>query len=255
MAISIDLTDKIALITGASQGIGAEIANTLHEAGAVVMLNHPDTPDGKTHADASTIADALNARRPGSAQVIGADVSRLEAVQSMMKAVRDQFGPIDLLVNNAGILRDRTIAKMSPEDWRAVLEVNLSGVWYCCKYGLEIMKDGGSIVSISSLAADAGFAGQSNYAAAKAGVQAMMRVLSRECGKRGIRANSVAPGVVDSPMALSIAESVKAEMLQQIPLRRFARPRDVADAVLFLCSPLASYVSGLTVEVNGGWRG
>lgn len=255
MAISIDLSGKLALITGASQGIGAEIADRLHEAGANVILNHPESPEGKAQADASAVADRLNERREGSAHLANADVSDLEAVQLMMKAIHSQFGPIDLLINNAGILRDRSIAKMSPKDWRDVLEVNLSGVWFCCKYGLEIMNDGGAIVSIGSLAAEAGFAGQSNYAAAKAGVQSMMRVLSRECGRRGIRANSVSPGVVDTPMAQLISDSVKTEMLKVIPLKRFAQPRDVADAVLFLCSPMAAYVSGLTLEVNGGWRG
>lgn len=255
MAISISLAGKLALVTGASQGIGAEIADTLHQAGANVILNYPDSPDGKALADASAVADSLNSRRKDSAHVVGADVSQLEAVQGMMTAVRGQFGPIDFLVNNAGILRDRSIAKMSPEDWRAVLEVNLSGVWYCCKYGLEIMNDGGAIVSVGSLAAEAGFAGQSNYAAAKAGVQSMMRVLSRECGRRKIRANSVSPGVVETPMAQLISDTVKDQMLKVIPLQRFAQPSDVANAVLFLCSPLSAYVSGLTLEVNGGWRG
>jgi 3-oxoacyl-[acyl-carrier protein] reductase len=255
MAVSIDLSGKLALVTGASQGIGAEIAATLHRAGADVVINHPDLGNGRTRTDAEAVARELNAHRKGSAHVMAADVSEVEAVRAMMDAVRSQVGGLDILVNNAGILRDRSIAKMTPDDWRAVIEINLSGVFYCSKYGLELMRDGGSLVSIGSLAAEAGFFGQANYAAAKAGVQSMMRVLSRECGMRGVRVNVVAPGVVDSPMAEQISETVKAEMIKLIPLRRFAQPRDVADAVLFLCSPLASYITGHTIELNGGWRG
>lgn len=255
MGIVIDLSGKLALVTGASQGLGEQIARTLHKAGARVILNHPDAGDGQTRADAEAVAAELDRDRPGGAHVLSADVSDPEAVRAMMDVVKSQFGGLDILVNNAGILRDRSVAKMTPEEWRAVIEVNLSGVFYCCKYGLEIMNDSGCIVSLGSLAAQAGFYGQSNYAAAKAGVQAMMRVLSRESARRSIRVNSVAPGVIDTAMAATIPENVRAEMKKLIPLQRFGRPTEVADAVLFLCSPLASYVSGHTLEVNGGWRG
>ena len=173
----------------------------------------------------------------------------------MMESLRARRGGIDFLVNNAAIIRDRTIAKMSLEDWGAVVGVNLSGVFHCCKYGLEIMRDGGAIVSLGSIAALQGFYGQANYAAAKAGVQAMMRVLSRECARRGIRVNAIAPGVVETAMAATIPEEVRAEMLKNVPLRRFGNPAEIANVALFLCSPLASYVTGQTIEVNGGWRG
>jgi len=135
------------------------------------------------------------------------------------------------------------------------LPVNLTGVFHCCKFGLEVMRDGGAIVSLGSIAAIHGFFGQANYAAAKAGVQAMMRVLAREAARRGIRANAIAPGVIDTAMAATIPEAARAEMLKQIPLSRLGTPDEVANVALFLCSPLASYVSGQTIEVNGGWRG
>ena len=147
------------------------------------------------------------------------------------------------------------MAKMSLEDWDAVLAVNLSGVFNCCQAALEVMRDAGAVVSFGSIAAIQGFFGQANYAAAKAGVQAMMRVLSREGARRGIRANAVAPGVIDTAMAATIPESVRVEMLKNVPLARFGTPQEVADVVLFLCSPLASYVTGQTIEINGGWRG
>jgi len=255
MSISLDLAGKTALITGASQGIGAQIARTLHEAGANVVINHPDVGDGQTRRDADALAAQLNEKRLGSATVQIADVSRAEAVQAMMEAVAKTQGGLDFLINNAAILRDRTISKMTLEDWQSVVDVNLSGVFYCCKYGLEIMRDGGAIVSMSSISALMGFYGQANYAAAKAGVSAMTRVLSRECARRKVRVNAIAPGVIETSMAASIPQNVRDEMLKNIPLGRFGQPREIAETVAFLCSPLASYITGQTIEVNGGWRG
>lgn len=250
---SIDLSGKTALITGASQGIGAQIAKTFHEAGALVVLNHPGI--GSTASDAEAISTELNAKRPDSARVIAADVSRVDEVAAMMAEIGAILGGLDFLINNAAIIRDRTISKMSLEEWDAVVNVNLSGVFYCCKHALEVMRDGGAIVSFGSIAAIQGFFGQANYAAAKAGVQAMMRVLSRETARRGIRVNAVAPGVIETSMAETIPAEVRAEMMKNIPLGRFGAPAEVAHVVLFLCSPLASYVTGQTLEINGGWRG
>lgn len=253
MSVSIHLNSKTVLITGASQGIGAAIAKTFHTAGARVLINHPGF--AQTAADALGLAERFNQTRPGSAEVMAADVSKPAEVQAMMVGVRERLGGIDFLINNAAILKDRTTARMSLEDWDSVLDVNLSGVFYCCKYGLEIMREGGAIVSFGSIAAIQGFFGQANYASAKAGVQAMMRVLSRESARRRIRVNAVAPGVIQTSMAATIPEAARAEMLKQIPLGRFGDPEEVANVVLFLCSPMASYVTGQTIEINGGWRG
>ena len=253
MGISIELAGKVALITGASQGIGAQIARTFHSAGAAVALNHPDM--GSTGVDAEELAEELNALRANSAHVVAADVSNAEAVQTMMKTIQEKLGGLDFIVNNAAIIKDRTIAKMSLEEWKAVLDVDLSGVFHCCKYGLEVMRDGGAFVNLGSIAAIQGFFGQANYAAAKGGVLAMTRVLSREGARRNIRANAIAPGVIRTSMAETIPENVRAEMMKNVPLNRFGETSEVASVALFLCSPLASYVTGQTLEVNGGWRG
>lgn len=253
MSVSIDLSGQVVLITGASQGIGAQMARTFHQAGATVLLNHPNL--GSSADDAAGLANALNQLRSQSAHVTPANVADPDQVAEMMRQVRVDFGGLHALVNNAGILRDRTIAKMSLEDWRAVIDVNLSGVFHCCKHGLEVMHEGGSIVGLASISGILGSFGQANYAAAKSGVQALMRVVSREGARRRIRANAIAPGVIDTAMTATIPDPIRSEMLKQIPLGRLGHPEEVAGVALFLCSPLASYVTGQTIEVNGGWRG
>lgn len=253
MSITIDFTGKIALITGASQGIGAQIARTFHRANATVVLNHPNI--GSTAADAEKLAAELNSARANSAVVLAANVADAESVKHMMAEITQRLGSIDFLINNAAILRDRTIAKMSLDEWHAIMDVNLTGVFHCCKFGLEIMRDGGAIVSMGSIAALVGSFGQANYAASKAGVIALMKVVSRECARRQIRANTIAPGVIDTAMSATIPEAVRDEMLKQIPLARLGTTEEIANVALFLCSPLASYVTGQTIEVNGGWRG
>ena len=255
MSITIDLSGRTALVTGSSQGIGAEVARLLHRAGARVILNHPDLSGGKPHEDALALLDELLALRAHSASVRVADVSDPAAVQAMMQSIRQEWGGLDILVNNAGILRDHSIAKMTLDEWRSVLEVDLSGVFFCCKFGLEILRQGGSIVSLGSLAAKTGFHGQSNYAAAKAGVHALTRVLARECAKRGIRVNAVAPGVIDTAIAAGFSDAARGQLLQSIALQRLGRPQEVAEAVLFLCSPLAGYITGHVLEVDGGFLG
>jgi 3-oxoacyl-[acyl-carrier protein] reductase len=253
LPMTIDLTNKVVLITGGSQGIGAQTARKFHAAGATAVINYRG--EAHTRADAEKLAGELNATRDGSALIAGANVAQAEAVRRMMEEIKGRCGGIDFLVNNAAINRDHSIAKMTLEEWDTVIAVNLSGVFNCCKFGTAIMRDEGAVVSLGSIAAIEGFFGTANYSAAKAGVSAMMRVLSREVARRGIRANVVAPGVIDTAMAASIPETIRADMLKRIPLGRFGLTDDVANAVLFLCSPLAAYITGQTIEVNGAWRG
>jgi 3-oxoacyl-[acyl-carrier protein] reductase len=253
VSVSIDLSGSTALVTGSSQGMGAEITRLLHRAGARVVVNHPDQGKGKTRAEAEALRDELLAARKESAMVQIADVTNPETVQAMMQSIRQEWGGLDILVNNAGILRQRSIAKMSLEEWRDVLDVDLSGVFYTCKYGLEILRDGGSIVCVGSLAARIGFHGQSSYAAAKAGVEALVRVLGRECARRRIRVNAVAPGFINTAMIADASADTLEQFKESLALGRLGEPGEVAAAVLFLCSPLASYITRHVLAVDGGF--
>jgi 3-oxoacyl-[acyl-carrier protein] reductase len=185
--------------------------------------------------------------------VFEADVRRFDSVQALMQRVQSEVGGLDILVNNAGILRDRTVKKMTPEDWQSVVQTNLDGVFYCSKLGAEIMREGGRIVNISSISAVTGFHGQANYAAAKAGVIALTKVLSKELARRGITVNAVAPGVIHTPMLGGLKAEVLAEYEKQIPVGRVGKPEDVANAVLFLASEESSYITGQTLRITGGW--
>jgi 3-oxoacyl-[acyl-carrier protein] reductase len=248
---TIDLSGKTALVTGGSQGLGLVTAETLHSAGANVAIGFFPDEAGENRAKAERFVASLGGR----ATAIAADVRELAAVERMVDAAIDRFGGLDILVNNAGILRDKTLRKMAADDWQAVIDTNLTGVFNGCRAACERIGDGGRIVNISSISAAVGFFGQANYAAAKAGVVGLTKVLSRELAKRAITVNAVAPGVVLTDMGRTIpAESLEA-MLGEIPLHRFGEPREIAEAILFLVSPMASYVTGQTLHVNGGWWG
>lgn len=253
MAIGIDLSGKVALVTGASRGIGSAIATVLHQAGAKVAVNHPGLEP--TAAEAQRLIDSLETSQPGSSMAVAADVASPDEIERMMDAIVNAWGKIDILVNNAGILRDRTVAKMSVREWDEVIAVNLSGVFHCSRLGLARMNDGGAIVNMASVSGLGGFFGQANYAAAKAGVIALTKTLARESARRKIRCNAIAPGVVETAMAATIPETARNEMRKAIPWDRFGSAEEIAGVALFLCSDLASYVTGETIVVSGGWMG
>ncbi len=250
--IAIDLAGKTALITGASQGLGATTARTLAAAGANIIINYFDDGAGHNCALATALANELGNDK---AIALPADVRDPVQIEAMLNAASQQFPTLDIVVNNAAILRDKTLKNMSSDDWQSVIDTNLTGVFNVCKAVTPRLSEGGRIVSIASIAASVGFFGQSNYAAAKAGVGAMTRVLSRELAKRRITVNAVAPGVVLTEMGKSIPQAARDQMLINIPLARFGEPTEIASVILFLCSDLSSYVTGQTLHVNGGWWG
>jgi 3-oxoacyl-[acyl-carrier protein] reductase len=246
---AIDLSGKTALVTGGGQGIGAATAEALAGAGARVVVNYFGDAGGVNRQRAEETAAAIGA----SAAALEADVRDPAALAAMFDAIVTRFGGIDIVVNNAAILRDRSVKKMSREEWQSVIDTNLTGVFNVSRLAAERLADGGRIVNLSSIAAFEGFFGQANYAAAKAGVAAMTRVLARELARRRITVNAVAPGVVLTEMGRSIPEEVRAEMLKSIPLGRFGEPSEIAGVILFLCSDLASYVTGQVIHASGGW--
>jgi 3-oxoacyl-[acyl-carrier protein] reductase len=247
--ITYDFTGKVCLVTGSSRGIGAAILSAFARAGATAVLHYWDDPAGVNKADAEALLPNLGSR----ALALAADVRDAGQMQQLMATVRDRFGGLDVLVNNAGILKDRTIRKMTPEDWDGVIDTNLTGVFHSCKFGGEILRDGGRIISIASVAGLVGFPGQANYAAAKAGVIGMTRSLAKEFARRKITVNAIAPGIVETSMMADIKEEMRAEYVKQIPIGRFAQPAEIAHAVLFLACEESGYITGQVLPVTGGW--
>ena len=250
--IQFDFSGKVALVTGSSRGIGAAILEGYARAGATCVLHYFDDPAGENRRDAEAHAEKLRSLA-ATVHLKAADVRSAPAIEAMMADVKATLGGLDILVNNAGVLRDRSLRKMTLDDWRAVLDTNLDGVFHCCKYALDTLRDHGRVVNIASIAGLFPFHGQANYGAAKAGVIALTKVLAKELARRGITANAVAPGVIQTTMLGELKPDVLASYLQQIPLGRLGKPEDVANAVLFLSSEESGYITGQVLPVTGGW--
>ena len=242
------LGGKVALVTGASRGIGRAIALRLAGEGAKVAINYA----GKT-----TKAEAVKAeieQNGGEAILVQADVADSSAVEAMVAKVTEAFGQIDILVNNAGITRDGLLMRMKEEDFDAVVNTNLKGVFHCTKTVSKLMmkKRSGRIINMASVVGIMGNAGQTNYAAAKAGVIGFSKSAAKELAARGITVNVVAPGFIDTDMTAAMTDKAKELTLTGIPMKKMGTPEDVANAVLFLASDCASYITGQTVNVDGG---
>lgn len=243
---------KVVLVTGSSRGMGAAIIEAFAQAGATCVINYFNDADGQNRRDAESTARRLEVLQ-APVHVLDADVRSFDSVADLMRRVVDAAGGLDILVNNAGILRDRSIKRMTLDDWNCVLETNLNGVFFCSKHGSEVMRDGGRIVNIASIAGNVGFHGQANYSAAKAGVMALTRVLAKELARRQITVNAVAPGVIETPMLAGLKPEVLKEYEKQIPVGRIGKPEDVANAVLFFASDESAYITGQVLPVTGGW--
>lgn len=241
------LNDSVALVTGGAQGIGAEIALRLAGQGAKVAV--VDVQPDAAGSVAGRISD-----HGGTARAYACDVSSFEAVTALETSVTGELGVVDILVNNAGITRDRLLMRMKPDDWNAVIAVNLNGAFNFCRvFGPPMVKKrAGCIVNIASVIGLMGNAGQANYAASKAGVIGLTKSLAREFGSRGIRVNAIAPGFIETAMTGSLPEDVQEKMKESIPLGRFGKPGDIANVVLFLASDWGSYITGQVINCDGG---
>ena len=241
------LTGKTAIVTGASRGIGAAIARKLCEAGANVALC------SRSSEAVAQIADTLKCE--GHTVIsMASDISQKAEVEALIKMVLDRFSQLDILVNNAGITRDTLLMRLKDADWDAVVQTNLTGTMYCTRAVLRpmIRQKSGRIINISSVIGLMGNAGQASYAAAKAGFIGLTKATVKEVGARGITVNAIAPGFITTDMTAQIPEQNQKQLLELIPLREFGSPEDVADAVCFLASDAARYITGQTLQVDGG---
>lgn len=243
---TITLEGKVAVITGASRGIGRAIAEEFARAGADLVVNYNKTP-------AQDLVDFAE-QQGRKAIAVQADVSNVADCERLVDEAVKAFGKVDILVNNAGITRDTLLMRMDEAAWDAVLDTNLKGAYATCKAASKHMMKArsGSIINIASVSGLMGLAGQANYAASKAGLIGFTKTIARELAGRGIRANIIAPGFITSDMTSVLDEKMKEQVLEQIPLKRYGDPVDIANAALYLASDMSSYVTGTTMIVSGG---
>lgn len=243
-----ELTDKIAVVTGASRGIGRQIALTLALKGATVIVNYNGSED-KAHE----VVDAIT-NNGGRAEAVRCDVSRFDESKELIDYVVKTYGRLDILVNNAGITRDQLLLKMTEADFDSVLDTNLKGTFNCIKHVSKQMlkQKSGRIINMSSVSGVMGNMGQANYSASKAGVIGLTKAAARELATRGITVNAIAPGFIETEMTEVLSDSVKEAVTGQIPMKKFGSTQNVADAVAFLASEKAAYITGQVLCVDGG---
>jgi len=240
------LKGKTAIVTGSSKGIGKAIALDLAKKGANIIVNYINGEDAaiKVVEEIKSIgADAI---------AVKADVSNKEQVESLFGAAKEKFGKIDILVNNAGITKDRSLKKMTEDEWKTVINVNLNSVFYCSQQAAYQMESGSSIINISSIVGISGNFGQTNYSASKAGIIGFTKSLAKELGGKGIRVNAIAPGFIETEMTDKIPFIKKKIMLTLVPMGRMGKPEEIAQVVSFLASSQATYINGEVIRVDGG---
>jgi len=248
MSDPLDFGGKIVLVTGSSRGIGAEMIKAFGARGAQCVVNYIADSEGQNKTDAMNVAKELH-----DPLVIEGDVTQPQQVEAMMKQIQDRHGGFDILVNNSGIISDRTIKKMSIDEFESVIRVNLTGTFIVTQKAAALLRSGGRIINLSSVSGQMGLFGQANYSSSKAGIIALTKVSAREFARQNITVNTIAPGFIDVGMSKGMPEEVAESFIKQIPLGRLGDVSDIVSAALFLASPMASYITGHVLNVNGGF--
>ena len=244
----LDFTGKVALVTGSSRGIGAEMIRAFGTRSGQCVVNYLADAQGQNKADALGVAKELN-----EPLVIECDVTQPQQVEVMMKQIQDQRGGLDILVNNSGVISDRTIKKMSPDEFESIIRVNLIGTFTVTQKAAAILRNGGRVINMSSVSGQMGLFGQANYSSSKAGIIALTKVSAREFARQNITVNAIAPGFIDVGMSKGMPDEVTQNFIKQIPLGRLGEAHEIVDAALFLASAMASYITGHVLNVNGGF--
>jgi 3-oxoacyl-[acyl-carrier protein] reductase len=244
----LDFTGKIVLVTGSSRGIGAKMVQAFDARGARCVVNYISDAEGINKADAMNVAAALK-----DPLVIDCDITQPAQVEAMVKQISDSLGGLDILINNSGIIRDRTIKKLTLEEFESVVRVNLAGTFNVTQKAAAVLHEGGRIVNLSSVSGQMGLFGQANYSSSKAAIIALTKVSAREFARQQITVNAIAPGFIDIGMSKGMPDEVTESFKKQIPLGRLGDVHEIVDAVLFLASPMASYITGHVLNVNGGY--
>ena len=248
MTDPLDYSGKVVLVTGSSRGLGAAMITAFGERGAQCVVNFINDPDGTNEKEARNVAASL--REP---LIVDADVTKPPQVEAMMKTIADKFGGLDVLVNNSGIIRDRTIKKLTLEEFESVVRVNLAGTFNVTQKAAAVLRPGGRVINLSSVSGQMGLFGQANYSSSKAAIIALTKVAARELARQQITVNAIAPGFIDVGMSKGMPDEVTENFKKQIPLGRLGDAQDIVDAALFLASPMASYITGHVLNVNGGY--
>jgi len=248
MADPFDFTGKVVLVTGSSRGIGAEMIKAFGKRGAHCVVNYVADAQGQNKADATNVAKELN-----DPLVVECDVTQPQQVESMMQQIQDRHGGLDILVNNSGIISDRTLKKMSMDEFESVIRVNLIGTFIVTQKSAGLLRDGGRIINMASVSGQLGFFGQANYSSSKAGIIALTKVSAREFARQNITVNAIAPGFIDIGMSKGMPDEVTQKFIKAIPLGRLGRVKEIVEGALFLASPDASYITGQVLNVNGGF--
>jgi 3-oxoacyl-[acyl-carrier protein] reductase len=248
MSDPLDFTDKVVLVTGSSRGIGAEMIKAFGARGARCIVNYVADAQDQNKADATNVAQELK-----DPLVIECDVTQPQQVEAMMNQIQERHGGLDVLVNNSGIIADRTIKKMALDAFESVIQVNLTGTFIVTQKAAAILRNRGRIVNLSSVSGQMGLFGQANYSSSKAGIIALTKVSAREFARQNITVNAIAPGFIDVGMSKCMPDEVTQNFIKQIPLGRLGDVSEIVNAALFLASPMASYITGHVLNVNGGF--